>query len=464
MLAVHLRVNDAATNKPTPVRLAITGPNGEAYAPLGRLAEFACGVGEDVGGHLRLARTSYSYIDGSCEIRLPAGVPLRFQVSKGFQYRPLDQTITLGPGQMAIRLAIEAWIPRSGENPWMSGDARSHFLSPQAAKLEAAAEGLDVVNVHAKVHHHLANDGNTHASLPGMVEFNGQSPAFEGEPIVAVNTFNSHPYLGSLSLLNSHRPIFPLAFGEPYGTDDWSLMDWCNQCHRKNGLVVWANPFQPEGGEALVAAILGKVDAFELTPSPKSPVLPWYYHLLNAGVRLPLVGASGKDSNRVPLGALRTLARIGLDAPRVYASWIEAVRAGNTQVTNGPFVTCRVECGRVVVSAMSDRVFEKLELLADGLPITTAAPTSGVDFHLAVLEVPSPAASWIAARCVGAGLFAHTSPIWLGPERCDPRSVAVLVEQIHRVREWSTTRANFTEEKWRSQLLSNCEAAIARLS
>lgn len=464
MLAVHLRVNDAATNKPTPVRLAITGPNGEVYAPLGRLAEFACGVGEDVGGHLRLARTSYSYIDGSCEVRLPSGVPLRFQVSKGIQYRPLDQTITLGPGQLAIRLAIDAWIPRSDENPWMSGDARAHFLSPQAAKLEAEAEGLDVVNVLAKVHHHLATDGNTHASLPGMVEFTGQATAFDGEPVVAVNTFNSHPVLGSLSLLNSHRPIFPLAFGEPYDTDDWSLFDWCNQCHRKKGLIVWANPFQPEGGESLVAAILGKVDAFELTPSPKSPVLPWYYHLLNAGVHLPLVGASGKDSNRSALGAMRTLARIGADATRTYASWIESVRAGNTYVTNGPFVTCRVEEGQVIVSAMSDRPFEKLELIADGNPIATAVPNSGVDFHLAVLDLLIPEAAWIAARCVGSGQFAHTSPIWLGPERRDPRSARVLVEQIERVREWATTRANFTEEKWRTQLLANCDAAAERLS
>jgi hypothetical protein len=463
MLAVHLRVNDTVTNKPTPVRLAITGPNGEAFAPLGRLAEFACGVGEDVGGHLRLGRASYSYIDGSCEVRLPAGVPLRFRVSKGIQYRPLDQTITLGPGQMAIRLAIDAWIPRSGENPWMNGDARAHFLSPHAAQLEAEAEGLDVVNVLAKVHHHLATDGNTHASLPGMVEFTGQSPAFDGEPCVAVNTFNSHPYLGSLSLLNSHRPIFPLAFGEPYGTDDWSLVDWCNQCHRKKGLVVWANPFQPEGGEALVAAILGKVDAFELTPSPKTPVLPWYYHLLNAGVRLPLVGASGKDSNRAALGDLRTMARIGAETPRTYTSWIEAVRAGQTHVTNGPFVTCQVDGGRVSVSAMSDRPFEKLELVADGLSIASVAPTSGVDFHLAVLDLPIPEATWFAARCVGTGQFAHTSPIWIGPERRDPRSVRVLLEQIDRLRDWATTRANFEEDKWRVQLRTHCDMAAGIL-
>jgi hypothetical protein len=462
MLAVHLRVNDAATNKPTPVRLAITGPNGESYPPLGRLAEFACGVGEDVGGHLRMGRENFTYIDGSCEIRLPAGVPLRFRVSKGIAYRPLDETITLGTGQMAIRLTIQKW-PVEPDDRWMNGDARAHFLSPHAAGLEAAAEGLDVVNVLAKVHHHLANEGNTHASIPNLIEFSGQSPALDGEPIVAVNTFNTHPVLGSLSLLNSHRPIYPLAFGEPYDTDDWSLFDWCNQCHRKNGLVVWADPFQPGGGEALVAAILGKVDAFEMTPTPKSPALPWYYHLLNAGVRLPLVGASGKDSNRVPLGALRTLAKIGPDWKRSYASWIEAVRLGNAYVTNGPILELNVTEG-VRSSVLSFTPFEKMELMADGVPVATAVPRDLAGRYLAEIDVPTPDARWIAVRCVGAGLFAHTSPVWLGPERRDPRSVRILVEQIERVREWSTMRANFAEEKWRTQLLANCEAAVECLS
>jgi hypothetical protein len=461
MLAVHLRVNEAATNKPTPVRLSVSGPNGESYAPLGRLAEFACGVGEDVGGQVRIGRESFSYIDGSCEVRLPAGIPLRFRVAKGIDYLPIDQTITLGPGQMAIRLTIQKW-PVKSDDRWMSGDARAHFLAPHAARLEAAAEGLDVVNVLAKVHHHLADDGNTHTSIPNLIEFSGQSSAIDGEPFVAVNTFNTHPVLGSLSLLNSHRPIYPLTFGEPYDADDWSLFDWCNQCHRKNGLVVWAEPFQPEGGEAMVAAILGKVDAFELSPSPRTPVLPWYYHLLNAGVRLPLVGASGKDSNRTPLGDLRTLAKIGPDSNRSYASWIEAVRVGNTYVTNGPEMNLVVDAS-VGAFAKCRLQFEKLELIADGVSIVSAEPRKIAGSYLAELDAPKPTASWISLRCVGVGQFAHTSPIRLGPDRRDSRSVRVLVERIDRVREWATNRANFTNEKWRVQLLANCDAAERKL-
>lgn len=469
MLAVHLRINDSTTKKPTPVRLSITGPNGEYYPPLGRLAAFACGVGEDVGGNLRVGRENFAYIDGSCEVRLPAGVPLRIRATKGLEYAPIDHSITLGSGQMAVRLEI-ARHPHFRPDEWMSGDARSHFLSPHAARLETTAEGLDVVNVLAKSHHRLANDGNTHLAIPNLIEFSGQSPALDGEPFVVVNTFNAHPVLGNLSLLNSHRPIFPLAFGEPYDSDDWSLFDWSNQCHRKNGLVVWSEPFQPDGGESLVAAILGKVDAFELTASPRSPVLPWYYRLLNAGVRLPLVGASGKDSNRVPLGAMRTYARIG-DQPRAYASWIEAVRAGNTYVTNGPSLHWTI--GETIETwSVASSPFERFECVADGEVFDSVGPHEIEGRSVAELKIAKPSASWIAFRCVGgaspfdpdATQFAHSSPVYLKSSKCNPVAAKSLLAQIDRLREWAIERANFTDEKWRAQLLSNCDLAAARLT
>src|SRR5262249_39009768 len=141
-------------------------------------------------------------------------------------------------------------------------------------------------------------------AIPNILAFSGQTPLLE-QPgcLVAVNTLNTHPVLGSLGLLNCHRLVFPLSFGGPHGREDWGLADWCDQCHRKAGLVVWtrpasANPDFPLG-EPLADLILGKVDAFELDFFENSPFdsLPDWYTLLNAGLRVPLAGASGKDSN-----------------------------------------------------------------------------------------------------------------------------------------------------------------------
>src|SRR5689334_13978039 len=110
MLTVHLRINDAATGKPTPVRVRVSGPDGTHYAPLGRFAEFPMGRNEAVGGCLAVGRERWFYTDGACEIPLPAGVPLRVQATKGPEYKPLDQTVTLGAGQMALRFAVERQI------------------------------------------------------------------------------------------------------------------------------------------------------------------------------------------------------------------------------------------------------------------------------------------------------------------------------------------------------------------
>ena len=172
---------------------------------------------------------------------------------------------------------------------------------------------MDVVNLLAMPFPVLALDANTYTTTPNLLAFSGQVPALERDGCsVVVNTLNTHPVLGKVALLNSHRPVFPLTFGGEE-TDDWGVCDWCDQCHRKKGLTVWVDAFEPAGGvtggEALVAAILGKIDAIEVTgESRKVPLLPWVYRLWDAGVLVPLVGASGKDSNRGVIGSVRTYA------------------------------------------------------------------------------------------------------------------------------------------------------------
>src|SRR5262245_38234317 len=105
---VHVRVNDAATGQPTPARIRCVGPDGQYLAPFGRMVDFAIGQGEQLSGNVRLASKNYAYIDGSCEIRLPAET-VSIEVAKGPEYKPLRQPVTLGPGKMALRLTIERW-------------------------------------------------------------------------------------------------------------------------------------------------------------------------------------------------------------------------------------------------------------------------------------------------------------------------------------------------------------------
>ncbi|HVK14535.1 MAG TPA: hypothetical protein VM597_37700 [Gemmataceae bacterium] len=463
---VHVRVTDEATGKPTPVRLRFAGPDGMYYPPLGRPAEFPVSRNEDVGGHVYLNQKRYAYIDGGCEIPLPHGVPLDVEITKGPAYFPIRRAVTVGEGQLSLRFAVRRWAAESWA--FSAADSRCHFLTPHAADLEAAAEGLDFVNLLATPVDYPSEDGHRYRPIPNITAFSGQQPALANHSRgVVVNTFNVHPALGRLGLLNSHRAVYPLTFGHADETDDWALSDWCGQCHRKKGLVVWCDAYRPDaglpGGEALVNAVLGNVDAIELDARDRATAfLPMWYRLLNAGIRLPLVGGSTKESNRVPLGGTRTLS----PPADAYPDWVEHVRAGRTVVTTGPLL--RFD-GRSAEAA-SAVPFERLEIVADGRVIASAAPTSG-DVTTASVSVERPPTGWIAARCVGVvnadlyphvPVFAHTSPVFLGDAR-QPAAVAAVRRDVEGVRDWVESAGRFAVPKRREALLGLCEAALAKL-
>lgn len=463
---VHVRVNDEK-GQPTAVRLRLVGPDGEYHAPFGRLTDFATGRNQDVGGNVRLGGRAWAYIDGACEVALSAG-RITVEAAKGFEYLPLREEVTLAPGKLALRFTMQRFADLRAEG-WYPGDVRCHFLTPHAALLEAAAEDLAVVNLLATecaVHGH----GRDHPAISNIVAFSGQKPALEMPGhLVAVNTHNSHPVLGSLGLLHCHRAVYPLSFGGPDERDDWSLADWCDQCHRKNGLVVWTHT-DHEGadfhfGEPLADLVLGKVDAFEFEFFEDSPfdVLSDWYALLNAGLRIPLVGGSGKDSNALALGAMRTYAKLPPGEALSYRGWIEAARAGRTFATNGPLLSFTVNGSdpgatldlsaatvRVRAEAKSVTPFDRLEVIVNGNVAATADASGEPRTAALEADVSVSGGGWIAARCVGEQLlphrpapqrvFAHTSPVSIRvegkPLNRDPKAVARLIGDLECLQQW----------------------------
>lgn len=478
MQTVHLRITDAATGKPTPVRLRLTGADGRAYAPLGRPLSVPTGS-EGVGGQVLLAGRACFYIDGACEVRLPPG-PLTIEASKGLEYSPLVRQVTLAPGQLALRFAIERWADWR-EQGWYAGDLRAHELSPHAALLEGAAEGLAVVQL-------LARDDGPH-----LLAFSGDRPCLRADDtFVAVNTLNTHPALGTVGLLHAHRPVFPLRAGPPDGDEFWSVADWCDQCHRKKGLVTWPDlPRLTEDrpqAEALAALVLGKIDAFEIAhiDAPEPAALADYHALLACGLRPALVGASGKDSNRAVLGASRTYARLADAAPLTPDAWTEAVRAGRTFATTGPLLSLTaagagpgdrlsVEPGRrvaLVAEASSTRPFDHLELLANGQTIATKPASGNRQSARLEAELTCDETTWVAAWCYAEApeadghVFAHTTPVFLDvpgrPAPPPPEALARLLAALESGLRWVES-APFAAERWRRHVHEVLTTARARL-
>jgi hypothetical protein len=496
MQTVHVRVNDAATGQPTPCRLRLTNAEGEYFPPLGRLREFATGRNQDVGGNLLLGAKAYAYVDGACEVPLPAGVVVA-EISKGPEYSPLRVETQLAPGKLALRFTLERWADLRAEG-WNSGDVRAHFLPPHAALLEGAAEDLAVVNLLAAECEVPGTHGRTYPAVPNLLGFSGQRPALESPGhLVVVNTHNTHPVLGSLGLLNCHRVVYPLSFGGPNGRDDWTLADWCDQCHRKGGLVVWTRTWHEAAafrfGEPLADLLLGRVDAFEVVYFEDSPfdVLPDWYTLLDAGLRVPLAGGSGKDSNGIALGSMRTYARMRPGEEFTYQTWVEAVRAGRTFVSNGPLLTLTADGqdpGSVLTRQAGDVVrvralgrgvvpFERLEVLCNGRVVAEAAASGSPAGAVVEVEVPAGEGGWVAARCRGSAVvphrpasqrvFAHTSPVWLEvagrPGHVEPAAAAALARELERMAAWTRNDARCDTDQQRQRLAAVFETARQNL-
>jgi hypothetical protein len=513
MHTVHVRVNDAATGKPTPCRIRFTDAEGRYYAPFGRLTDFATvgswevGGNVQAGGNLLTESKRYAYIDGACEIPLPAG-RITVEIHKGLEYNAIREEIQLARGKLALRFNLKRWT-NTREAGWYSGDVEAYRLSPDAALLEGTAEDLAVVNLLAEEAYHRYEDEPLEHFLSNILAFSGQQPALERPHcMVVVNTANGHGVLGNLGLLNCHRPVYPLSFGYTplcEGLDDWTLADWCDQCHRKGGLVVGqkfcASVFFPRehgsypwSGETLADLILGKIDAIDVKPvGPPwlvpDPLREWRV-LLNAGFRIPLVGGSGKSDNAQLLGAWRTYALVEATQEWTYKNWIEAVRAGRTFVTNGPILSFAVNghgpgaildltsaCRRVHVraEARSLQALEALEVMVNGAVVASAQPT-GENPSMALLEseldVPGP--GWLAARAVCTNepnevqpVYAHTSAVYVRldgrPPSANSAEIDPFLAKLDKMLEWVAREARCETDQQRQRLAAVFESAKQEL-
>jgi hypothetical protein len=203
-------------------------------------------------------------------------------------------------------------------------------MSPEVACFEGKASGLDLVQ--------LIHDALEENPYPSMIEFSGSVVARNrGNCSVQVNSRNQGGHLGVLSLLDCHRPVFPLTLSDQ-AFSEWSLSDWWKQCHRKRGLVIWSDTKSRDDpdfhGEALAGILTKGVDAFECVnlETERSGGISLWMDLLSLGLAPPLVGGSGTRNPQSFPGKTRTLVFLGNQ------HWVEAVRGGRSSITTGPIV------------------------------------------------------------------------------------------------------------------------------
>lgn len=433
---VRVQVVDDETGQRLPCRVAFHSPEGIPFPPHGHHAPVFSNYYDwnlNPGGDVQLGQVAYAYVDGRCEGWLPRGRVL-VDVARGFEYRPLREWVEIEPGQQQLTLRLRQWIDMNAER-YFSGDTHVHFLSPQAGHLEAAAEGLNVVNLlQSQWGHYFSN----------ATDFSGRpSISREGETIVYVSQENRQHILGHLSLLGLKEPVMPWCSGGPSeselgGSLETTLSRWADACHEQGGTVVIPHAPAPNGEPAALVAT-GRADAVEMLEQ-----LPYehleYYRYLNGGYRLPLVGGTDKMSSHVPVGLYRTYVHIPADEPFTYDNWCRHLRAGHTFVSGGPLLWFSVEGrppgstlavpggGTVEVEATVRSIFpvHTLQIVQAGAVVAETAEAQGARrLHLhARLRIDGD--TWLAARCGGPGygksvhfdrrrrgIMAHSSPIYI---------------------------------------------------
>ena len=487
MKRVEVEIVDEATGEHVPARVRFVAADGRYLPPLGHRDEVNIGLNEDSGADVALGNAIYAYVPGRFPIDLPIG-RVELEVVHGFHRRPLRQSVEVVGGRGPLRFALEAG-PVPADHRWISVDCHVHFISPTSALLQARAEGVEIANL-------LATQwGDHHTSISDLPAAVVADPS--GRHSVVMGSENRQNMLGHIGLLGAYDPVLPMAsagspearLGDPLS---WLLRDWADAAHAQGGLAI-AVHFPLPYAEVAADIVAGRIDAIELqalTPGADGPSIREWYRFLSCGFRLPIVGGTDKMSAEIPLGAIRTYARLDSDEPPSFDAWSTAVRAGRTFVSSGAFVDLKVEgCepgeairlgkggGTVEVRAeafAAQPVIDGLELVHDGVVVARSAGPA-TDRWTLTERVTVARSGWLAARVTSphtirsgfaTNMGAHSSPVYLdvdGRRPFAPDDAAAIGTIIDGARTWIEQIAPVHSAAERARLAGFLASSLAML-
>jgi hypothetical protein len=435
-----LRIHDEH-DRPTAARVRVVSSQGVPVDVLG-------GIQYRTGGAV------HPLDEGECRLLVPPD-SYTITVTKGLEYRPWQKTVRLEAGDSSVDVKLErAWDwPARG---WYCGDHHTHLhrhggsvyptLTWRDAMRAARSEGLDYLpfmgadqyptDMHAAASELEQSDfvaeltDEITEDLWGHVCPIGALPEQRNEPRYDAGPMN----------FDRDAAISPngvLCYAHPYhALDDDELLTGVSDPRR--GHVAREFPIDLAlGMRCGIDLLTMEGDRNELERKLRD-----VYRLYNLGFR-PAITASTDfhiDQARQPIGAVRTYVRSGeLEMPAIAAAY----RAGRTFATNGPLIDLEVENAApgdeialsdtgqsllVKVEAVSIGQLERVEIVVNGQTVHTL--TAAEPHRIAgQFSLPARESMWVAAKAIGpkdphlaaelegrklgAGQFAHTSPVYV---------------------------------------------------
>ena len=395
------------------------------------------------------------YVNGNYEAKVPAG---RYTVvaTKGFEYRAFQTTAEVKAGRtttVVANLARYADLPSSG---WYSSDGHIHVqrmkVDDQDVWMQVAAEDVHIGNLVQ-----MGNIAGTHFAQPAW----GKAGRYEksGHSVVSGQEDPRTVQHGHTLHHNLNEPIH--LWPDRY----FMYQDVFEQSHRQGGLSGYAHQAELFNGRRGLAvdAPFGLVDFIEILQNGMLPTEQWYGYL-NMGFKMWPDAGSDFPYMDLP-GVVRNY--VHLDGPFDIDAWFAAFRKGRVFVSNGPFVTLkvddhemgdefRVKAGasvRITATARLNPDFgplDRLELVVSGDVVQTVAGSG--DRAELERDLRIDRGVWIAVRAYGPGTeprnlrVAHSAPIFVTVDDTGFVKTEALPELVARQRkllaEMATSRVD----------------------
>lgn len=434
---VVVRTRVAGAAGVVPARLNVVDGNGHPIIPGQGQARF-----DGQNGRV------YWYTPGTVELVAPVGT-LTVRAVRGLA--TVEQTAIIAVSSGEIRDTTIALTPlwNAQANGWYSGDHHFHLnyggqfdLLPDDLVPLMQGEDLDVgTPMLANLHNRFLDQ-----SLWGYERL-GSAPL-----IAFAQEIRPH-FLGHVGSIGTRVLEWPWVWGpgyEVYGRDDRPSANVLDAVRAHGGLGTYVHPMPRDAFDAdssisiipvgiVPDAVLGHVDLLEVAClwSDEIGSSKLWYHFLNLGI--PIAPEAGTDAmtdfhRTMAVGATRVYVRP--DGPFSYQSYLAALKAGRSFVTNGPLLDVRIggqQPGDVVpaganvpfrIVLRSAVPVAKVEVVVNGTVAWSSAgvDSSGTREFTGTLRLPT--AGWVAVRATGprterwpamdSYAFAHTAPIWIG--------------------------------------------------
>jgi hypothetical protein len=294
------------------------------------------------------------------------------------------------------------------------------------------------------------------------------------------------PGYGHVMFLDIKELVRPVSLGPGItgaGDDDRPLAPSIEEARKQGATVLWCH--NTNGYEAVPNALAGRLDALNVFDGSRTGSYEdLYYRYLNIGLHVPI--STGTDWFLYDLSRVYANVQGKLTVKR----WLEALKAGRCQATNGPLLKLTVDgkepgdtlrldkakTVRIEAAAIGRHDFQRLQLVHNGKVIDTQPARSEGDGYAARLarDLTVDGPGWIALRIEASTkneferqLYAHTSPVYVelaGRRIFDVEAARGLLRLVEEAQAEIRGRGQFSSPEARARLLARYEEAARDLN